>query len=111
MASVEFRGLRQKKVWPRRSRWGGDATDCAGVGFGANRAGGFLPPEAAGGYKTVVSAYFRGRGACTRYGPKVILGAKTQYPEGDAYYTVIFVYLYIYVYIYIYIYTYVYIYT
>ena len=32
---------------------GGDATDCTGVGFGAIRAGGFLPVEAAGGYKTV----------------------------------------------------------
>ena len=38
---------------------GGEATDCAGVGFGAVRAGGFLPVEAAGGYKTVASAYFR----------------------------------------------------
>ena len=28
---------------------GGDATDCTGVGFGAIRAGGFLPVEAAGG--------------------------------------------------------------
>ena len=53
----------QKKVWPRQSRWGaglggGDATDCAGVGFGASRAGGFLPLEAAGGCKTVAGAYF-----------------------------------------------------
>ena len=30
-------------------RGGADATDCAGVGFGAIRAGGFLPVEAAGG--------------------------------------------------------------
>ena len=29
----------------------GEATDCAGVGFGAIRAGGFLPVEAAGGYE------------------------------------------------------------
>ena len=29
---------------------GGDAMDCAGVGFGAIRAGGFLPVEAAEGY-------------------------------------------------------------
>ena len=36
--------------------------DCAGVGFGTIRAGGFLPVEAAGGYKTVAGAYFRGRG-------------------------------------------------
>ena len=28
---------------------GGDVTDCVGVGFGAIRAGGFLPVEAAGG--------------------------------------------------------------
>ena len=37
MAGVDFRGLRSKKLWPRRSRWGGggDATDCAGVVFGA----------------------------------------------------------------------------
>ena len=61
------------------------ATDCAGVGFGAIRAGGFLPVEAAGGYKTVAGAYFRGRGACIQYDPKVIVGAKTLDPKGDAY--------------------------
>ena len=33
--------------------------DCAGVGFGAVRTGGFLPVEAAGGHKTVAGAYFR----------------------------------------------------
>ena len=65
---------------------GGDATDCAGVGFGAIRAGGFLPVEAAGGYKTVTDVYFRGRGACAQYDPQVILGAKTIDPKGDAYY-------------------------
>ena len=65
---------------------GGEATDCAGVGFGAIWAGGFLPVEAAGGYKTVAGAYFRGRGACTHYDPKVILGASTLDPRGDAYY-------------------------
>ena len=37
---------------------GGDATDCAGVGFGAIRAGGFLPVKAAGGGKTVAGACF-----------------------------------------------------
>ena len=62
---------------------GGEATDCAGVGFGA---GGFLPVEAAGGYKTVAGAYFRGRGACAQYDPKVILAARTLDPRGDAYY-------------------------
>ena len=41
--------------------------------------------EAAGGYKTVASAYFRGRGACIQYDPKVIVGAKTLDPKGDAY--------------------------
>ena len=61
------------------------ATDCAGVGFGAIRAGGFLSVEAAGGYKTVACAYFRGRGACIQYDPKVIVGAKTLDPKGDAY--------------------------
>ena len=55
---------------------GGDATDCAGMGFGAIRAGGFPPVEAAGDYKTVASAYFCGRRACTQYDPKVIVGAK-----------------------------------
>ena len=58
----------QKKVWPRRSRrGGGDATECGGVGFGGVWAGGFLFVKAAGGCKTVASAYFRGRGACTQY--------------------------------------------
>ena len=65
---------------------GGDATDCAGVGFGAVRAGGFLPVEAAGGYKTVAGAYFRGRAACIQYDRRVIVGAKTVDPKGDAYY-------------------------
>ena len=32
--------------------------------------------EAAGGYKTVAGAYFRGRGACTQHDLKVIVGAK-----------------------------------
>ena len=39
--------------------------------------------EAAGGCKTVASAYFRGHGACTQYDAKVILGAKTLDPKGD----------------------------
>ena len=65
---------------------GGEASDCASVGFGAIRAGGVLPVEAAGSYKTMVGAYFRGRGACTQYDPKVILGAGTLDPRGDAYY-------------------------
>ena len=56
------------------------------MAFGAIQAGGFLPVEAAGGHKTVASAYFRGRGACTKYDPKVIVGAKTLDPKGDAYY-------------------------
>ena len=64
---------------------GSDATDCAGVGFGAIRARGFLPVEAAGGYNTVAGACFRGRGACAQYDPKVILGARTLDPKGDAY--------------------------
>ena len=68
MAGVDLRGLRPGKLLPRRPRWGGrggrDAADCAGERFGASRAGGFLPVEAAGGCKTVAGAYFRGRGAC-----------------------------------------------
>ena len=87
MACVDFRGLRPGKLRPRRSRWGeGDATDCAGEGFGAIRAGGFLPVEAAGKCKTVAGAYFRGRGTCTQYDLKVIVGAKTLDPKCDAYY-------------------------
>ena len=31
-------------------------------------------------------AYFRGRGACTQYDPKVMVGAKTLNLKGDAYY-------------------------
>ena len=85
MAAVDFRGLRTGKLWPRRSG-GGDATNCARVGFGAIRAGGFLPVDAAGSYKTIAGAYFCGRGACIRYDPKVIVGAKTLDSKGDAYY-------------------------
>ena len=66
---------------------GGDATDCAGVGFGAIWAGSSMPVKAAGGCKTVAGAYFRGRGACSQYDPKVILGAKTLDPKSDAYYS------------------------
>ena len=52
---------------------------------GGGRSGGFWPVEAAGGYKTAASAYFRGRAACAQYDPKVILGAKTLDPKGHAY--------------------------
>ena len=45
-----------------RAGRGGDPTDCAGVGFCAIRAGGFLPVNGARGCKTVAGAYFRGRG-------------------------------------------------
>ena len=62
------------------------ATGCAGVGFGAMRAGPLQPVEAAVGHKTVPGAYFRGLGACTQYDPKVIQGARTLDPKGDAYY-------------------------
>ena len=58
--------------------------ECVGVGFGAMRAGGFLPVKAAGSCKTVASSYLRGRGACTQYDPKV-MGAKTLDRKGDAY--------------------------
>ena len=86
MAGVDFRGLRPKSSGQDGRAGGrGDATDYAGVGFGAIRTAGFLPVEAAGGYKTVAGAYFRGRGACSQYDPKVILGAKTLDPSGDAY--------------------------
>ena len=55
-------------------------------GFWRNSGGGFLPVKAAGGCKTVAGAYFRGRGACTQYDPKVIQGANTLDPKGAAYY-------------------------
>ena len=69
MTGVDFCGFRQKKLWSRRPRYEGvvDATDSAGVGFGAMWAGDFLPVEAAVGHKTVAGAYFRGRGAYTQY--------------------------------------------
>ena len=91
--SVDFRGLRPGKLWPRRSRWGGgwlwgDATDCAGVGFGTIRAGGFLPVEAAGGSKTVAGTYFRGRRAFTRYvNSKMSVCAKTLDPKGELFFS------------------------
>ena len=46
------------------------------------RAGG----RGGGGYKTVAGACLRGRGACTQYDPRVIVGAKTLDPKCDAYY-------------------------
>ena len=63
----------------KSSMGGAAATDCACVGFGAIRAGGCLPVEAA-------CAYFRGRRACSQYDPKVMVGARTLDPKGDAYY-------------------------
>ena len=77
----------QKMSGQDGSPGGGEATDCAGVGFGAIWAGGVLPVKAAAGGKTLAGAYSRGRGACTQYDPKVILGAKTLDPKGDAYYS------------------------
>ena len=73
-----------KTVAPRGG--GVAATGCACVVFGAVRASVFLPAEAAGGYETAACAYFRGRGACSQYDPKVIVGAKTRDPKCDAYY-------------------------
>ena len=89
MAGVDFRGLRPKKGLSKTVApgGGGEATDCAGVGFGAIRAGGVLPVKAAAGGKTVAGAHFRRRGACALYDPKVILGAKTLDLKGDAYYS------------------------
>ena len=52
--------------------------------FGKIRAAGFLPMEAAGSYKNVAGACFRGRGACTQYDPKVIVAAKPLDRKGDA---------------------------
>ena len=86
MACVDFRGLRPNKCLTKTvAPGGGEATDCAGVRFGAIRSGGFLPVKAAGGCKTVAGAYFLCRGACTQYDANVILGAKNLDPKGDAY--------------------------
>ena len=50
------------------------ATDCACVGFGAIWAGGFLPVEAAGGWKTVACAYFAAAElACILCRPRVMI--------------------------------------
>ena len=76
----------ESSVQDGRARGGLAATDCACVGFGAIRVGGFLPVEAAGSETTVACAYFRGRGACSQFDPKVIVGARTRHPKGDAYY-------------------------
>ena len=55
MAGVDFRGTSAKKCLAKTVALGGggEATDCAGVGFGAIRAGGFLPVKDATGGKTV----------------------------------------------------------
>ena len=62
------------------------ATGCACVGFGAVQAHVFCPRRLLEVIITVAGAYFRGRGACTQYDPKIILGAKSLDPKGDAYY-------------------------
>ena len=51
LAGAYFRGLRPGKSRPTSlARRGGlEPADCAGVGFGAIRAGGFLPVKGAGG--------------------------------------------------------------
>ena len=64
----------------RSSGQHGRVMGCAGLGFGGVRAGGILPVEAAVGHKTVPSAYFRCRGACTSYDPKAMLAAKSSEP-------------------------------
>ena len=81
------RGRRGRQALAKKVALGGGAMRRAAPAWGlAIRAGGFLPVEAAGDYKTVAGAYFRGRGACTQYDPKVIVGARTLDTKGDAYY-------------------------
>ena len=81
MAGVDFRELRPKRLWLTRSPPRGGRR-----GHGLRRrgvwgsSGGFLPVEAAVGHKLVAGAYFRARGACTLYDPKVILSAKNPLP-------------------------------
>ena len=58
VAGAYFRGFRPGKPWPTcRARVGEGVrtANCAGVGFSAIWAGGFLLVEAAGGFKTVAS--------------------------------------------------------
>ena len=86
MAGVDFLDFGQASSGQDSRAGGGAMRRTAPAGFGAIRAGGFLPVEAAGGYKTVAGVYFRGRGACIQYDPKVIVGAKTLDPKSDAYY-------------------------
>ena len=84
MASMDFR-LKNSGQDGRAHEGVVDATDCAGVGFGVVRAGDFLPVEAAVFHKAVAGAYSRGRGACTQYDPKIILGATNpRHHKGDA---------------------------
>ena len=55
----QARTLGESRPTSRARRGGLGPADCAGMGFGAIRAGGFLSVEAAAGYKTVASAYSR----------------------------------------------------
>ena len=76
MTSVDFRGLRPKKVC-QDGRAGGGGGRCDGLrrrGVWNKSGGRFLPLEAAGGFKTMAGEYCR---ACAQYDPTVILGAKT----------------------------------
>ena len=66
-------------------RAGAGGGRCDGLrlhGVWRNSGGGF---SARGGRWRLACAYFRGRGACSQYDPKVIVGARALDPKGDAY--------------------------
>ena len=65
---------------------GGRCDELRRCGVWRNSGARFSARGGAGGYKTVACAYFRLRGACAQYDPKIIVGAKTLDPKGDAFY-------------------------
>ena len=83
MAGVDFRRLRPRQVLAKTGALGGGgALRRTARAWGLGKFGRVsLPVEAALGHKTVTGAYFRGRGACTQYDPKIILCAKTLEPN------------------------------
>ena len=87
MAGVDFRGLRPKSsVQDGRPRGGGRCDGLRLRGVWRNSGGRFSARGGRWRLENRGMRVLRGRGACSQYDPKVIVGARTLDPKGDAYY-------------------------